>query len=85
MASDELQSFMINDSKEAKERCGISTLRSWHGCPSEHEARQQCPEDQKGTRCIARRVTEWTEFVVCSAGTSISTSLFPRKLEVKLR
>ena len=85
MASDELQSFMINDSKEAKERCGISTLRSWLGCPSEYEARQQCPEDQKGTRCFARRVTGWTEFVVCSAGPSISTSLFPRKLEVKLK
>ena len=27
-ASDELQSFMINDSKEAKERCGISKMDS---------------------------------------------------------
>ena len=28
MAADELQPFMINDSKETKERCGIPTLRS---------------------------------------------------------
>ena len=62
MASDELQSFMINDSKEAKERCGISTLRSFivkmdSAAHVNTKLASSVRKIKKGTRCIARRVT----------------------------
>ena len=61
MASDELQSFMISDSKEAKERCGTSTLRSFivkmESAALQNAKLASSVQKIKKARCVARRVT----------------------------